>query len=68
MKYETSFYKKEDDADIERMILSSYQWENPIWGLSRYEFCKGLHPAFTGFRHAWTHTVGVFREGGRIVA
>jgi len=68
MKYVSSFYREEDDAAIEQMVLSSYQWENPIWGLSRHEFCKGLHPEFTGFRDSWPHTVGVFRTENRIVA
>ncbi len=68
MKYSCSYYREEDDAAIEQMVLASYQWENPIWGVSRHEFCKGLHPSHTGFRHAWEHTVGVFREDGRIAA
>jgi len=68
MRYEISLYKEEDDASIERMILASYRWENPIRGLSRHEFSKGLHPSFLGFRNAWTNTVGVFRENNRVVA
>jgi predicted N-acetyltransferase YhbS len=68
MKYECRFYRDEDFDTLEQLILHSYQWEYPIWGLSRHEFCKGLHPAFTGNHHAWKHTVGVFREQGKPVA
>ncbi|MGF7146275.1 putative N-acetyltransferase YhbS [Anaerotaenia torta] len=68
MRYEFNFYKEEDFDEIEEMALASYQWEYPIWGLSRHEFSKGLHPAFTGHYHAWEHTVGVYREGGKVAA
>ncbi len=68
MHYEFSFYKDEDFDEIEQMILKSYQWEYPIWGLSRHEFTKGLHPAFTGHHLAWRHTVGVYREEGKVIA
>lgn len=68
MRYEFSFYIDEDFEDIENLVIASYQWEYPIWGLSRHEFSKGLHPAFTGHYHAWNHTVGVYRENEKIVA
>ncbi len=68
MRYEFSFYKDEDFDKVEQLVLASYQWEYPIWGLSRHEFTKGLHPAFTGHNHAWYHTVGVFRENKKVVA
>ncbi|MDF2842355.1 MAG: GCN5-related N-acetyltransferase [Herbinix sp.] len=68
MIYEFNFYKDEDFEEIEQLVLASYQWEYPIWGLSRHEFSKGLHPAFTGHYHAWSHTVGVYRESGKIAA
>ena len=68
MRYQCSFYTDEDDDAIEGMILNSYRWEYPIWGLSRHEFSKGLHPSFTGNRNAWKHTVSVFREDGCIVS
>lgn len=68
MAYACRFYQDSDFGAIEQMILDSYQWEYPIWGLSRHEFTKGLHPAFTGFYKAWTHTVGVFLEHETIVA
>lgn len=62
------FYEESDFEAIEQLVLNSYQWEYPIWGLSRHEFCKGLHPAFTGNHNAWKHTVGVFREQEKIIA
>lgn len=68
MCYEFNFYKDEDFDDIEQLVLASYQWEYPIWGLSRQEFSRGLHPAFTGNYRAWYHTVGVYRENSNIVA
>lgn len=68
MKYLFSYYKEEDFYPIEELILLSYQWEYPVWGLSRHEFSKGLHPAFTGHYHAWLHTVGVYRDSDKIVA
>ena len=68
MRYEFSYYKDEDFDKIEQLILSSYQWEYPVWSLSRHEFSLGLHPAFTGHYHALYHTVGVYRENGKIAA
>lgn len=68
MRYEFSFYKDEDFEEVEQLVLSSYQWEYPVWGLSRHEFIIGLHPAHTGHYHALYHTVGVYRENGKVVA
>ena len=68
MKYEFSYYTENDLYKIEKLVLASYKWEYPIWGLSRHEFAKGLNPAFTGHYHAWEHTVGVYRSGEKIAA
>ena len=68
MRYEFSFYKEEDFEEIEQLVLASYSFEYPVWGLSRQEFTKGLHPAFTGHYHTFEHTVGVYKEDGKIVA
>ena len=68
MRYEFSFYKDDDFDEIEQIILASYQWEYPVWSLSRHEFIRGLHPAHTGHYRAWYHTVGVYRENGKLVA
>lgn len=68
MGYDFNFYKDEDFDGIEELILASYEWDYPIWGLSRHEFVRGLHPAFTGHYHAWEHTVGVYKDNGKVVA
>ncbi len=68
MQYEFTYYKEQDFYKIEKLILASYDWEYPLWGMSRHEFSKGLHPEFTGHFHAWEHTVGVYRLDGEIVA
>lgn len=68
MRYEFSFYKDEDYEEIEQLVLAQYQWEYPVWGLSRHEFIIGLHPAHTGQYHALYHTVGVYRENGKVAA
>lgn len=68
MKYTFSYYNEDDFLELENLILASYTWEYPVWGLSRHEFCKGLHPAFLDHYHAWEHTVGVYRLDGRIAA
>lgn len=68
MRYEFSYYRDEDFDEIEQLILASYQWEYPVWGLARHEFSRGLHPAFTGHYHAWHHTVGTYRDNGKVAA
>lgn len=68
MAYACAFYQDSDFDAIENMVLASYRWEHPVWNLSRHEFCRGLHPAFTGYCNAWRHTVGVFSENGIPVA
>lgn len=68
MRYEFSYYRDEDFDEIEQLILASYQWEYPVWGLARHEFSRGLHPAFTGHYHAWHHTVGIYRDNGKVAA
>jgi hypothetical protein len=54
---------KKDFYQIEELVLKSYQWEVPLYGLSRHEFCKGLHPAFVECANSWRHTVGIFEKG-----
>ncbi len=67
MKYRFSFYQNKDYDRLIELVLKSYEWETPIVGLSRVEFSHGLHPEFTGFRHAWEHTVGMYWEGDLLV-
>ncbi len=68
MNYEFSFYKDTDFEEMIQLALCSYKWDYPVCGLSRLEFSKGLHPEFTGHFHAWHHTVGIYRENGKMVA
>lgn len=68
MKYTFSFYTKDDFDEIESLILNSYEWDYPIFGLSRMEFSNGLHPKFLRYLDVWERTVGVYRENGKIVA
>ena len=67
MRYTCRFYRPEDLEAIEQLVLASYAWSHPVWGLSRQEFCLGLHPNHTGFRNAWLHTVGIFLEDAQVV-
>lgn len=68
MEYRFEFYKKEYSDDIGDMILNSYQWENPIFGLGRLEFSEGLHPSFLRFSDMRERTVGVYFLDKTIVA
>lgn len=68
MKYLFSFYKTTDYNDLINMAIASYHWSVPTVGLSRIEFGMGLHPFFTGNKHAWEHTTGVYRLDGTVVA
>lgn len=68
MKYEFSFYKESDFEELEELVLMSYEWDYPAVGISRVEFSRGLHPKFLGFTHGWEHTVGMYRENGKLVA
>ena len=68
MKYEFAFYREEDYEDVLRLVKLSYKWDCPTVGLSRVEFAHGLNPNFAGIKNAWLHTVGVYRENGKIVA
>lgn len=68
MKYTFSFYTKDDFEEIESLIINSYKWDYPIFGLSRMEFSNGLHPKFLRYSDVWERTVGVYRENSKIVA
>ncbi|WP_313075826.1 N-acetyltransferase [Lacrimispora sp.] len=68
MDYRFAFYKKEYFDEIEALILNSYQWENPTYGLSRLEFTNGLHPKFLHFSNVWERTVGVYFLNETIIA
>lgn len=68
MRYEFSFYKEEDFDELEELVLKSYEWDFPAVGISRVEFARGLHPKFLGYANAWEHTIGMYRENGKLVA
>lgn len=68
MKYQFSFYTEADYEELLGLAINSYEWEYPAVGLSRIEFAKGLHPEFTGNKKAWQHTVGLYRENGKLAA
>lgn len=68
MKYEFAFYREEDYEEVLRLVKLSYKWDYPDVGLSRVEFAHRLNPNFAGIKNAWLHTVGVYRENGKIVA
>lgn len=67
-KYRFDFYKKEYFDEIEELILNSYQWENPVFGLSELEFTDGLHLAFLHFPDMWERIVGVYFLAQTIVS
>ena len=62
------YYTDEDFLRIQELVIRSYQWSYPSWGLSRHQFCRGLHPAFRGTPNNWRHTTGLWEEEGRLAA
>lgn len=68
MGYKFSFYTKDFYDKIEQMIINSYEWEFPLFGLSRMEFSSFLHPEFTGMHRVWERTCGLWFEGDNLVA
>lgn len=68
MNYTFSFYKEEDFDALENLVIKNYEWDYPVVGISRVEFCRGLHPKFAGFAKAWEHTMGMYWEEGQLAA
>ncbi len=68
MKYTFKFYTKEYFDQIEKMILDSYQWDFPIFGLSRLEFSSSFHPYFCGMHRVWEKTCGLWFEDDKLVS
>lgn len=62
------YYEDKDFYDIENMILNSYTYDVPAFGLSRHEFCRALHPDFKGAHTVWTESMGVYFEAGKMVS
>jgi predicted N-acetyltransferase YhbS len=54
--------------DVEKMVLSSYAYDIPLWGLSRHEFCRALHPDFKDCHQSWSESMGLFFDGETLVA
>lgn len=62
-------YNEAVDLHVLKMVMAAYQWEDhPSFGYSRFLFSKGLHPAFTGHRHAWEQSAGLFRVDGEFAS
>lgn len=68
MKYKFRFYEENDYDDLVRLSLLSYQWDCPVTCLSRMEFCRTLERKFSGKRHGWENTVGMYLDNDKIVA
>lgn len=62
------YYEEKYFYEIEKMIIQSYEYDYPIWGLSRHEFTKAIHPDFKDCHQVWTESMGVYLENGQVVA
>lgn len=62
------FYNDKDFMKIEEMILESYKWSLPAWGLSRHEFTRGAHIAWGNVCDNWRHTIGIWEENNKIIS
>lgn len=68
MSYKFAFYTNDYFDKIQQMILDSYQWDFPVFGISRMEFAAYLHPYFIGMNRVWERTCGVWFDENKIVA
>lgn len=68
MSYKFAFYTNDYFDKIQQMILDSYQWDFPIFGISRMEFAAYLHPYFIGMNSVWERTCGVWFDENKIIA
>lgn len=68
MSYKFAFYTNDYFDKIQQMILDSYQWDFPIFGISRMEFAVYLHPYFIGMNSVWERTCGVWFDENKIIA
>jgi len=62
------YYTDEDFLKLEQLILASYSWGNPPWGLSHHEFSRGVSSAWANVVDNWRHTVGIWEEDGNIIS
>lgn len=63
-----AYYEEAYFDQIEALILKSYTYDKPLWGLSRHEFVKAIHPDFKASYQAWTESMGLYLEEGQLVA
>lgn len=68
MSYKFAFYTNDYFDKIQQMILDSYQWDFPVFGISRMEFAAYLHPYFIGMNSVWERTCGVWFDENKIIA
>lgn len=62
------YYTDDFFDDVEALVLSSYAYDHPAWGLSRHEFCRALHPDFKDCHQSWTESMGLYFENDALVA
>lgn len=62
------YYTDEYFYDLERLVLNSYGYDTPLWGLSRHEFCRALHPDFKDCHKVWAEAMGMYFEDSVLVA
>ncbi|HOI47296.1 MAG TPA: GNAT family N-acetyltransferase [Bacilli bacterium] len=62
------YYEDRYFYDIEKMVIHSYTYDIPIWGLSRHEFTKAIHPDFKSCHQAWNESMGLSFEDNHLVA
>lgn len=62
------YYTDEDFLKLEQLVLNSYAWSNPPWGVSRHEFSRGVHSAWANIKDNWRHIVGIWEEDDNIIS
>jgi predicted N-acetyltransferase YhbS len=62
------YYQDSYFEEIKKMILNSYTYDIPIWGLSRHEFCRALHPDFKNCHQSWSESMGLYFMDDKLIA
>lgn len=62
------YYTDDYFYEIEKLVLSSYAYSIPLWGLSRHEFCRALHPDFKACHKVWEESMGLYFIEDTLVA
>lgn len=68
MPFQFRYYKDSDYLAVRKLVIASYQWSVPAWGLSRHEFSAGLHPTFLNGVSCWRHSNGLWFDGDHLAA